>query len=612
MSDTHRNVNGVLRRRLVLGGFVALGFGLVARAAYLQVFDHDFYRGQGEARQLRTVAIPAHRGNLLDRNGEPLAISTPIQTLWGEPAKLVASPEAMREVARVLDIDAERLLAKIARAAGQGSEFVYVRRHVPPALVERVTALAVEGLAVQREYRRYYPNGGAAAHVVGFTDIDDVGREGLEMAYDGWLGGKPGKRRVVRDRTGREITGTDVIEPAVPGKDLRISIDKRLQYFAARALTEAGAEHRAESASAVVMDVVTGEVLAMANFPSYNPNDSGDRRGDRQRNRALTDVFEPGSTMKPFTIAAALDSGRFAPDDIVLTSPGYYDIGKYRIRDIRDHGWLDLRAIVRQSSNVGISKIAVELESEPMWALFDGFGFGRAPGSEFPGEVAGYFNHPALWHRVEQASISYGYGISVSALQLTRAYAAVANGGVLPPVGFLAGEGASDRPSSEPTTSVPGGALEGTADEGDESLAADQGGDAPTGPYEPRRVLDEDIALELRAMLESVVGDGTGHRARIPGYRVAGKTGTSHRSQSGGYAEDRYVSVFAGFAPASNPRLATVVVVHDPSGDDHFGSVVAAPVFADIMSHALRLEGVEPDDTEALRAAAASPGGGRS
>ena len=566
---THR----ALRRHLVLAGFVLLATGLVTRAGYLQVFDHEFYRGQGEARQLRTVAIPAHRGDLLDRNGEPLAISTPIQTLWGDPTELAARPEALGEVASILGMDGDSLIGRVRRAAEQGLEFVYVKRHVQPALVERVAALGIEALSVQREYRRYYPSGGAASHVVGFTDIDDVGREGLEMAYDEWLAGRAGERRAVRDRTGREITDTDVLTPALPGRDLALSIDRRLQYFADRALTEAGTEHGAESASAVVMDVVSGKVLAMANYPSYNPNDLGDRHGGHQRNRAMTDVFEPGSTMKPFTIAAALESGRFDVDDIVHTSPGHYDIGKYRITDLKDYGWLDLGGIVTRSSNVGVSKVARQLEPEQMWALFDGFGFGRAPGSAFPGEVPGYFNPPAVWHRVEQASISYGYGISVSALQLARAYAALANDGILPPVSFLADD--------EPEAGV--------------------------------RVLDAGIARQIRGMLESVVTEGTGHRAKVPGYRVAGKTGTSHRSQSGGYAEDRYVSVFAGFAPASNPRLAAVVVVHDPSGDDHFGSVVAAPVFADIMSHALRLEGVEPDDTEVLRAAAAArPGDGRS
>lgn len=551
-----------MRRQFVLAVFALLGVTLLGRALYLQVFDYEFYRNQGDARHLRTVAIPAHRGNMHDRNGEPLAISTPIKTVWGVPEKLIAQPAALREVSALLELPAGELQQKAEQAHAQGKEFIYVKRHVMPEVATKVSQLNVEGLNLQREYRRYYPSGRAASQVVGFTDIDDVGREGLELAYNEWLSGEPGKRRVVQDRTGREITGMDIIKPSVPGKDLRLSIDKQLQYFADQALIDVIKEHNAESASVVVMKVQTGEVLAMSNYPSYNPNDISDRTGGQQRNRSITDVFEPGSTMKPFTIAAALDSGKFAPDDIVYTSPGYYSIGKYQINDTRDNGWLDLRGIVRKSSNVGVSKVATQLDPEQMWSVFDSFGFGRSPGSEFPGEVAGYFNHPILWHHIEQASVSYGYGISVSALQLVRAYSALANDGIMPTVAFIAGD------------------------------------DQPT---EGRRVIDKDIAREVRNMLESVVTDGTGHRAAIPGYRVAGKTGTSHRSVSGGYAEDRYVSVFAGFAPASRPELATVVVIHDPKAGQHFGSVVAAPVFAKVMSHALRVQNIEPDDVDDQR-----------
>ncbi len=551
-----------MRRQFVLAVFALLGVTLLGRALYLQVFDYEFYRNQGDARHLRTVAIPAHRGNMHDRNGEPLAISTPIKTVWGVPEKLIAQPAALREVSALLELPAGELQQKAEQAHAQGKEFIYVKRHVMPEVATKVSQLNVEGLNLQREYRRYYPSGRAASQVVGFTDIDDVGREGLELAYNEWLSGEPGKRRVVQDRTGREITGMDIIKPSVPGKDLRLSIDKQLQYFADQALIDVIKEHNAESASVVVMKVQTGEVLAMSNYPSYNPNDISDRTGGQQRNRSITDVFEPGSTMKPFTIAAALDSGKFAPDDIVYTSPGYYSIGKYQINDTRDNGWLDLRGIVRKSSNVGVSKVATQLDPEQMWSVFDSFGFGRSPGSEFPGEVAGYFNHPILWHHIEQASVSYGYGISVSALQLVRAYSALANDGIMPTVAFIAGD--------------------------------DQ-------PAEGRRVIDKDIAREVRNMLESVVTDGTGHRAAIPGYRVAGKTGTSHRSVSGGYAEDRYVSVFAGFAPASRPELATVVVIHDPKAGQHFGSVVAAPVFAKVMSHALRVQNIEPDDVDDQR-----------
>ncbi|PID63313.1 MAG: cell division protein [Gammaproteobacteria bacterium] len=551
-----------MRRTVLLAGFAALGALLIGRAVQVQLVNADFYRNEGALRQVRNVVIPAHRGNLLDRNGEPLAISTPIKTLWGKPKSLAEQPAAMREVAALLNLDAEKLNARITDYAERDREFVYIARHIEPARVERVLALKIDGLQADREFRRYYPSGPAAAHLIGFTDIDDRGREGLEMAYDDWLSGESGRRRLLQDRYGREIDELELIKPALPGKDLALSIDRQLQYIASRALADVISRHRAESASLVVMKVQTGEIMAMANYPTYNPNDTSDRSGGRQRNRAVTDVFEPGSTMKPFTIAAALASGRFQPDSIVHTSPGSYRIGKYRISDTKDHGWLDLGGIVTKSSNVGVSKVARDLDPEQMWEVFDAFGFGRPPGSEFPGEVAGYFNHPTLWHHIEQASVSYGYGIAVSALQLVRAYAAIANDGVMPPVSFVALD------------------------------------EVPEG----RRVIDEDVAADVSRMLESVVLEGTGTRARIPGYTVAGKTGTSHRSQSGSYAEDRYISLFAGFAPASDPEYAAVVVVHDPKAGGHFGSQVAAPVFAEVMAHALRIGGIEPDDIDGERA----------
>lgn len=550
------------RRGLVLASFACLAMALVVRAVYVQVIHEDFYRNQGQQRQIRTVEIPASRGDLLDRHGDPLAISAPIPSLFGNPKDMASQPEQVRQIASLLGMDATRLSKRIANDVVRGRVFTYVKRQVDPELVDKVLALNVKSVEVMSEYRRYYPSAGAASHLIGFTGIDENGREGLEMAYDNWLSGEPGQRRIVRDRNGREIAGMDVIKPAVAGKDLRLSIDRQLQYFANRALQEAVSENDAESGSIVIMDVKSGEIMAMANYPTYNPNDLADRVGGNQRNRSVTDVFEPGSTMKPFTIAAALDSGKFKPEDIVYTSPGYYQIGKYVISDDgQDNGWLDLTGIVTKSSNVGISKVASQLEPEQMWSVLDSFGFGRSPGSEFPGEVAGYFNHPTLWHHIEQASISFGYGISVSALQLVRSYAAMANGGIMQPVSFLAQD------------SVPRG----------------------------QSVIDESIANDVVRMLEAVVEEGSGKLAHIPGYRVAGKTGTSHKSQQGGYAEDRYVSVFAGFAPVSDPRLAAVVVVHDPKAGTHFGGTVAAPVFADVISHGLRLGGIEPDDIDGRR-----------
>ncbi len=551
-----------LRRGFIMVVFLGLGSTLLFRALHLQVLSHDYYQNEGTQRQLRHVDISAHRGMLLDRNGEPLAISTPIQTIVGDPRKLITEPEKVIAMADILSIDSGQLLQKVQKLNLQRRGYMYVKRHVLPPLVDDVVALDLPGITIEREFRRFYPSGHAAAHVVGFTDIDDKGREGLEMAYDDWLQGKAGKRKVMRDRTGRYIEGVGVVEKAEPGRDLRLSLDKQLQYFADRALASAVEEHQAESANLVVMNVKTGEVLAMVNYPTYNPNDTSDRSNGAQRNRSITDVFEPGSTMKPFTIAAALDSGKFVSDDIVYTSPGHYTIGKYKISDVRDNGWLDLSSIIAKSSNVGVSKVARQLEPEQMWSVFDSFGFGRPTGSEFPGEVAGYFNHPTLWHHIEQASVSYGYGLSVSALQLVRAYSALANQGSMPSVSFIAVDAAE-------TT---------------------------------QQVVEAPIAKSVQRMLENAVTKGTGHRAKVPGYRVAGKTGTSRLSQSGGYAEDRYVSLFAGFAPASDPELAAVVVIHDPKAGQYYGSVVAAPIFSDVMGHALRLQGVEPDDIDGARA----------
>lgn len=576
--DNMRTSSWTRRRGLVFLCFLFMGVTLVVRSVYIQVFYQEFSVEKTRSRHVRSVAIPAHRGDLLDRSGDPLAISVPIQSLHGVPAKLAERPEDMRKVAALLNINASKLIQKITSSAKEGDKFMYIKRHVLPEIVDQVKQLQLRDVEFESEYRRYYPTGSASAHIGGFTDIDDIGQEGMELAYNQWLTGKPGKRRVITDRKSREITGLDIIEPAIPGNDLRLSVDRKLQYFASRELRKAIAKHDAESGSVVVMDVKTGEVLAMVNYPIYNPNDTSDRGGSggRQRNRAMTDVFEPGSTMKPFTIAAALDSGKFKPEDIVFTSPGYYRLGKYKISDDdHDHGWLDLRGVIVKSSNVGISKIARQLDPEQMWTVFDAFGFGRPPGSEFPGEVAGFFNHSTQWNHTEQATVSYGYGISVSAMQLVRAYATLANDGVMQPVSFVALDSA--------------------------------------GPG--RRVIKASIAREVQSMLESAVAVGTGTRAQVPGYRVAGKTGTLHKSQSGGYSEDSYVSVFAGFAPASNPRLAMVVVIHDPKAGQYFGGTVAAPVFSKIMSHGLRLEGVEPDDINNQRAQAPGlqfvPHGGR-
>ncbi len=545
------------RRLLVFALVFALGGVLVARAVDLHVRDRDFLQNEGEARQHRVVSVPAHRGMLQDRHGEPLAISTPVDTLWAEPDKVLKSQQ-LKALASALELSLNGLKKKLRDSKSRS--FVYLRRHVDPALSEAAMALAIDGVHVRREYRRYYPAGEVAAHLLGFTDIDDKGLEGLELAYNDWLAGKPGARRVIRDRLGRAIEDIESIRPVRPGKDLQLSIDKRLQYVAYRELQLALQKHGAHAASAVVMDVHSGEVLAIVNQPAYNPNRRSARSGPQSRNRVVTDVLEPGSTMKPITLAAALESGDYQPSVIIETAPGFYKIGRHQVKDHENYGDLDLIGIMRKSSNVGASKIALSLNPQQMWSVFNDFGFGVSTGSGFPGESSGTLNHAAQWGRIEQATLSFGYGLAITPLQLVRAYSAIAADGVLPEVSFLKVDNA----------------------------------------VRGKRIISARTARQLRNMLASVVQDGgTGTRANVLGYRVAGKTGTSRKSQQGGYSEDRYMALFAGFAPLSQPEVAVVVVVDEPTIGGFYGGVVAAPVFSNIMASALRLRGSLPDNWSA-------------
>ncbi|MEM7209295.1 MAG: penicillin-binding transpeptidase domain-containing protein [Pseudomonadota bacterium] len=558
------------RRWLVYIVMLAMGGLLIARAVDLHVRDRDFLRNQGEARQHRVVSIPAHRGMLLDRNGEPLAISTPVDTLWAEPERLAQSDQ-LGKLARVLDISTSGLKKKLEGTKSR--EFAYLRRHVDPELSKSAMALEIDGVHVQREYRRYYPFGEVTSHVLGFTNIDDQGQEGLELAYHEWLAGKPGARRVIRDRLGRAIADIESIRPARPGRNLTLSIDKRLQYVAYRELQNAVQTHKARSSSAVVLDVNTGEVLAMVNQPAYNPNRRTGRTGPQSRNRAVTDVLEPGSTMKPITLAAALESGEFDLASVIATEPGFYSVGSHEVKDHRNYGDLDLAGILQKSSNVGASKIALSLDPQQMWSVYDRFGFGQPTGSGFPGEATGTLNHASQWRKIEQATLSFGYGVSMTPLQLARAYAAIAAGGVLPEISFLKQD------------------------------------DVPPG----RRVISREVALQLHELMETVLEPGgSGTRARVLGYRVAGKTGTSWKSRAGGYDEDRHMALFAGFAPASRPEVVVLIVVDEPSVGGFYGGVVAAPVFSKLMSSALRLRGTLPDDWQpdnGLQQAQAVPDG---
>ncbi|MEA3412745.1 MAG: penicillin-binding transpeptidase domain-containing protein [Pseudomonadota bacterium] len=556
------------RRMLVLSILLAAMGGLAARAVQLQYFEEDFLRGEGEARHLRVTSIPAHRGMITDRRGDPLAVSTPVDSIWAEPAELLSDPEGMAGVEKLLGLGDGSIRARLT--AREGREFVYIRRHVNPDLASQVEAQGAAGIHIQREYRRYYPASEVTSHVLGFTDIDDRGLEGMELVFDGWLQGEPGAKQVIRDRLGRTIEDVEQIRASKPGRDLRLSLDRRIQYLAYRELKAAVHRHGASSGSVVVLEPDTGEVLAMVNQPSINPNNRDERRPGHTRNRAVTDVFEPGSTIKPFTVAAALDTGKIRVDSVIDTAPGWHMVRGHTIQDLHDYGALTPGGVLMHSSNVGACKIGMAIAPERLWDMYSRVGFGAPTGSGFAGESGGVLSDPSQWREVERATLSFGYGLSATPLQLARAYGVLATDGRLVPVSFL--------PRDEPE---PG-----------------------------ERVLSAETARAIRGMLEGVVSPtGTAVRASVDGYRVAGKTGTIHKSTAGGYAKDRYVSAFVGMAPASRPRLVIVVVIDEPVRGGYYGGQVAAPVFSRIMSGALRLLNVNPDGATPVQARGDDPEG---
>ena len=553
------------RTKVVAACVVALAAGLAWRVVDLQLNHNAFLTDEGDARHLRIEKIPAYRGMLLDRNGEPLAVSTPLASVWVNPQELAESRASWPRLETALAL-APGAIEKVYEERRE-REFVYLRRHVDPSTAEAVGSLEIDAVHLKPEYRRYYPMGEAASHVLGFTGIDDAGQEGLELAFDDVLAGESGARRVIKDRLGRIVESLDRIRPAYPGRDLELSIDRRIQSLAYRALLQGVKIHKARAGSAVVLDVRTGEVLAIVNQPSFNPNDRGDRSSRRFRNRAVTDVMEPGSTIKPFTVAAALHAGLVDPDSVLDTRPGFLRIGRHTVWDVRNYGVIDVRRVIKKSSNVGAGMLALELPPGDMWRMFHQAGFGTSTESRFPGEVQGTLTDFADWRDVHRVTLSFGYGLSATALQLARAYAAFGNGGVLPEVGFL------------------------------------KTGATPSGT----RAMPASIAAQILAMLEEVVQPGgTGGRAKVAGYRVGGKTGTTRKSEAGGYSEDRYQSVFAGLAPMSAPRLSVVVVIDEPGGDAYYGGAVAAPVFSDIVDGSLRVLGIAPDDPDVIRSPAIS------
>jgi cell division protein FtsI (penicillin-binding protein 3) len=538
---------------------VLLMLALVWHLIRLQVLPDErrgfeFLQGQGLARTLRTESIPAYRGVVTDRYGEPLAISTPVISLWANPKELLASPEKVPVLAKKLGVPQKQLADKVHRY--RNKQFMYLRRQLAPADAKLVLDLGVKGVYGQQEFQRFYPAGEVTAHIVGFTDVDDQGQEGVELAYDQWLTGTSGKKQVLKDLSGRTIKNVGLLSAAEAGKDIALSIDLRLQYLAYRELKATVQAHGAKSGSVVMLDAQTGEVLAMVNQPSFNPNDRSRLKANALRNRAMTDQFEPGSTMKPLTIMAALETGRYTPNTKIDTNPGYFKVGRKTLLDPVNYGVMDITKIITKSSQVGLTKVSLDLEPNDIRDMFYRVGLGQSTGTGFPGESLGLLPNHTRWQPIVQANFSFGYGLTLTALQLAQAYSVIADGGLKKPVSILKLDG---KPSSV-------------------------------------SVVDKSFAYQVVDMLETVVKPGgTAKRANLENYTVAGKTGTIHKVGKQGYADNRYTSLFAGFAPADNPKIIAVVVVNEPSRGQYYGGEVAAPVFAKVVERSLQLLQIPPN-----------------
>lgn len=532
---------------------VGLAFAvLIGRAAYVQVIGTDFYQRQGESRYGRTLELPANRGRIIDRSGLLLASSVPSPTIWAIPKDVEADRDQKRQLAKLLAMPPAELDKKLA----DNPNFVYLRRQVDQPVADQVKALKLKGVHQLTEYKRRYPEGEAAAHVVGFTNFEDRGQEGIELAFQHALAGKDGTRRVIKDRLGRVVEDIGDSVPPVDGRDIELALDTKVQFFAYQRVRDAVLEHKAKSGSVVVLDTQTGEVLALANYPSYTPGDRRNLGGEQLRNRALTDTFEPGSTMKPFIAAWALETKRVRPSTVIDTAPGRLSITGSTISDAHPHGLLTVEEIIQKSSNVGTVKMAMQMQPKEMWELYSAVGLGQKPQIDFPGAVTGRLRPYKSWRPIEQATMSYGYGLSASLLQLARAYTVFARDGELIPLSMTRTE-------------------------------------QPTGGV---RVVSPETARSVRHMLQMAAGKGgTGPLAQTIGYSVGGKSGTAHKQEGKGYASNKYRSWFVGLAPIDKPRIVVAVMVDEPSNGKYYGGTVAAPVFSAVVQQSLRTMGVAPD-----------------
>ncbi|MGZ4958279.1 MAG: peptidoglycan D,D-transpeptidase FtsI family protein [Methylomonas sp.] len=554
---SHAAGDFVLRRKLLLSTMLLAMVVLVGRAVYLQILDKDFLQDKGDLQHVGVVSVSAYRGQIQDRNGEPLAISTPVQSIWVNPRQIKESEqEKIGQMGKILSIPEKELKALLKKEAGK--RFVYLKRQINPAIAEKVKALDITGVYCEREFKRYYPAGAVSGHLLGFTNIDDIGQEGMEHGYEQILRGKVGKKRVIKDGKGQIIKDVENIEEAEAGRDLVLTIDERIQYLAYRELQNAVMQYKAHSASLVVLDAKNGDVLATVSQPAFNPNNRKELSSSRYRNRAMVDSFEPGSTVKPFVVAAALDGGYVDPN-VLIETHGVYHLGRNVVKDVHNYGTLDLTHVLQKSSNIAVTQLAMTMPPEYFWGIYSKLGFGTSAGVGFPGEASGSLLDYQGWHEFDQAILSFGYGVSTSILQLARAYTALADDGVIHSVTLL---------------------------------KRDEDPDA-------QRIFKPETARKVREMLETVISkEGTAYQARVEGYRVAGKTGTVKKATAGGYAADKYLSVFVGMAPASNPRFIIAIVVDEPTTGQYYGGLVAAPAFSKVMAGALRVYGVEPDGME--------------